>query len=336
MKSLDFNIIPNISLGDMENIMDIEAELDSYLEEEKIENDIIETLNDKFKLIEPETEADSLFESIENIDDENDLEDDESNLEDDESNLEDDESELEDVKDTDNNSSDMMFDLDEEDDNEGFSFDEESDLEDEEVNLEDDTELVNNDEKFRFEEDDYEEFDFDEDEESDLKNDINLESDSVKSNKNIDDKKNDLDYELELLEQVKLAQLRKIKQSRTSHQETTYQEDRELETKSRIDIIREKESIRNKKIEMLLNKKKESKNRSKNSTENGKNDYEKYNNLDIESLYAEVKSYLRLNNIDKKIVDVKILEDKFGTANIKKLILKSYLISVRKGVTIGK
>ena len=39
MKSLDFNIIPNISLGDMENIMDIEAELDSYLEEEKIEND---------------------------------------------------------------------------------------------------------------------------------------------------------------------------------------------------------------------------------------------------------------------------------------------------------
>ena len=87
---------------------------------------------------------------------------------------------------------------------------------------------------------------------------------------------------------------------------------------------------------MLLNKKKESKNRSKNSIENGKNDYEKYNNLDIESLYAEVKSYLRLNNIDKKIVDVKILEDKFGTANIKKLILKSYLISVRKGVTIGK
>ena len=50
MKSLDFNIIPNISLGDMENIMDIEAELDSYLEEEKIENDIIETLNDKFSL----------------------------------------------------------------------------------------------------------------------------------------------------------------------------------------------------------------------------------------------------------------------------------------------
>lgn len=64
--------------------------------------------------------------------------------------------------------------------------------------------------------------------------------------------------------------------------------------------------------------------------------YDKYNSLDTDALYDEVRKFMNTHNVGKRIVDVKILENEFGKANIKKLILKSYLISVGKGVTIGK
>lgn len=64
--------------------------------------------------------------------------------------------------------------------------------------------------------------------------------------------------------------------------------------------------------------------------------YEKYSQLDIDALYAEVRKFLKKHNVEKKIVDIKILEDEFGKPNIKKLILKSYLISIGKGVTVGR
>ena len=64
--------------------------------------------------------------------------------------------------------------------------------------------------------------------------------------------------------------------------------------------------------------------------------YKYYAGLDIDALYDEVKLFLKKHNIEKKLIDRKILEAEFGTANIHKLMLKSYLISMKKGVTIGK
>ena len=61
-----------------------------------------------------------------------------------------------------------------------------------------------------------------------------------------------------------------------------------------------------------------------------------YNSLDIDALYSEVRKFLKSKNIDKKVIDIAILESKFGKDNIRKLLLKSYLISIGKGVTVGK
>ena len=61
-----------------------------------------------------------------------------------------------------------------------------------------------------------------------------------------------------------------------------------------------------------------------------------YDTMEIEALYSEVRKYMGSLGIDKSIVDVKLLNEKFGSSNIRKLILRSYLISIGKGVTIGR
>lgn len=61
-----------------------------------------------------------------------------------------------------------------------------------------------------------------------------------------------------------------------------------------------------------------------------------YDTLEIDALYIEVRKYMEKSGVNKSIVAVKYLNDKFGRHNIKKLILKSYLISIGKGVTIGR
>ena len=61
-----------------------------------------------------------------------------------------------------------------------------------------------------------------------------------------------------------------------------------------------------------------------------------YSNMDIESLYKEVRQYMLDKGVRRRIIDLSELESKFGRDNIKKLILKSYLILIGRGVTIGK
>ncbi len=61
-----------------------------------------------------------------------------------------------------------------------------------------------------------------------------------------------------------------------------------------------------------------------------------YATMDIESLYEEVKQFMLDNGVSKRAVDRKLLENKFGVSRIRELILKSYLILVGKGLTIGK
>ena len=67
--------------------------------------------------------------------------------------------------------------------------------------------------------------------------------------------------------------------------------------------------------------------------DNSKMDY--YSSLDIQSLFAEVKKFAQQRGLSRQIIDRKLLEDNFGKANINRLILKSYLISINKGVTFG-
>lgn len=63
---------------------------------------------------------------------------------------------------------------------------------------------------------------------------------------------------------------------------------------------------------------------------------EDYSAMTIESLYNHVKKFLVQSGVEKKLIEVSVLNDKFGEANIKKLIKKSYLILIGKGVTIGR
>lgn len=61
-----------------------------------------------------------------------------------------------------------------------------------------------------------------------------------------------------------------------------------------------------------------------------------YSTMEIESLYLEVRKFMSKNNVNKTIINKAILEKEFGSKNISKLILKCYLISTGKGITIGR
>ena len=91
-----------------------------------------------------------------------------------------------------------------------------------------------------------------------------------------------------------------------------------------------KELIEKKKKEMLNEKIKQA------SLEKDKNNVNLYDTMEIEALYSEVRKFMSSLGVNRSIVDTKTLEDKFGKQNIKKLILKSYLISIGKGVTVGR
>lgn len=70
--------------------------------------------------------------------------------------------------------------------------------------------------------------------------------------------------------------------------------------------------------------------------ENKKDKYMMYAGMSTEKLYGQVKEFMIASNVSKKPVDLAVLYDKFGDANVKKLIHKSYLIKLGKGVTIGR
>lgn len=63
--------------------------------------------------------------------------------------------------------------------------------------------------------------------------------------------------------------------------------------------------------------------------------YDKYTVLNVEQLYSYVRQFMINNGLHKNTIDIAILNQKFGEANIKKLIQKSYLIKIGKGVTTG-
>lgn len=66
------------------------------------------------------------------------------------------------------------------------------------------------------------------------------------------------------------------------------------------------------------------------------NKEEQYNSLDIDTLYTKVVEFMMAHEVSKSAIDRSILDAEFGVLNINKLIMKSYLISMGKKVTIGK
>ena len=76
-------------------------------------------------------------------------------------------------------------------------------------------------------------------------------------------------------------------------------------------------------------------------TSNNKQDtkqdlYEHYSCMSVESLYNEVKIFMNKMGVQKRTVEISTLNNKFGELNIRKLIQKSYLIRIGKGVTTGR
>lgn len=65
-------------------------------------------------------------------------------------------------------------------------------------------------------------------------------------------------------------------------------------------------------------------------------EYEEYVSMDVDSLYKKVKNYMTNMGVGKKLILKKQLEEEFGAKNIKRLIMKSYLISLGNKVTIGR
>lgn len=65
-------------------------------------------------------------------------------------------------------------------------------------------------------------------------------------------------------------------------------------------------------------------------------DTDKYDSLDIDALYNEVKAYMNKMGVGRSLMNRKQLEDEFGQENVKRLLLKSYLITLGNRVTIGR
>lgn len=60
-----------------------------------------------------------------------------------------------------------------------------------------------------------------------------------------------------------------------------------------------------------------------------------YSELDIKSLYREVKQFMIANGVNSGLVPIETINNKFGDDNVRRLLNKCYIIKVGKGATIG-
>lgn len=63
---------------------------------------------------------------------------------------------------------------------------------------------------------------------------------------------------------------------------------------------------------------------------------DRYSSMDIDALYKEVRRFMQDSGVSKTTIDRQVLEREFGAANVKKLLLKSYIIIMGRGITIGR
>ena len=61
-----------------------------------------------------------------------------------------------------------------------------------------------------------------------------------------------------------------------------------------------------------------------------------YSNMTVEKLFSHVQKFMKAAGVDKHMISITELNSRFGEANIRKLIKKSYIIQLGKEVTIGR
>lgn len=64
--------------------------------------------------------------------------------------------------------------------------------------------------------------------------------------------------------------------------------------------------------------------------------HRQYDEMEIDALYIEVKRFLQQNGVEKGMVAASKVVDEFGSNCVQRLKKKSYIITIGKGVTIGR
>ena len=70
--------------------------------------------------------------------------------------------------------------------------------------------------------------------------------------------------------------------------------------------------------------------------ENKADPFMQYTVMNDDALYHNVRNFMFKLGVTKNIVDISKLYERFGEENIKRLVQKSYLIKIGKGVTAGR
>ena len=317
----------------------VEDSKNNITEEAEIANDLLQRLSVSEENIQLEAEdtdnidiedeelyldidEDSLFEDDEDEENNNNLIDDIDNL---------------DIEDEDDNTIGSIDDIDiddnEDDINDDIEIEDDDEIEiedDNELNIEDDIEIEEDDDGIEIEDDDIE---IEDDELFDIENNTeensnitnntnNQQSNSIQNTNSIKNKiiTDDKSYEIEQLKKKMAAMEREMADIQNGN--AINKASNSLDDK----IKKDSDDT----IDELINK-------NKSSLKNNATDkYEAYSNMSIESLYKEVKIYMMKLGVSHKTVDIITLNNKFGDINIKKLIQKSYLIKIGKGVTTGR
>jgi len=197
--------------------------------------------------------------------------------------------------------------------------DEESEFEDEEEFEDEDSELEEDEPEF--EEDEPAEYDLDDIEVWDNA------SENIKENlvttENITESTNKSTEE-----QNKIAEMQD-EISRMKSEMLKLKEQAEKNTSNLFD--KSIKNTNNDNVDNIIDRLKESKTPDKKAT-----NYDKYTILSPDALYKQVKIYMISLNVKEKPVEIELLNQKFGEQNIRRLIQKSYLIKIGKGVTAGK
>ena len=216
---------------------------------------------------------------------------------------------------------------------------EEEYLDDEDEYFEDEDDYFE-DEYFEDEDDYFEDEYFeDEDDSVEVKPSIQLEDSEVR-----DKKESEIERALRKKEEElkrRLAEIERKEELKRREEEARLKELQALERKileaeKRLktnDLARD--TVENKKVEVKARGQRTAP--RKVQPKNGRADsIQMYSELDIDALYNEVRTFMQSKGVAKSIIDRRVIEKRFGSHNIRKLILKSYLISIGKGVTIGK
>lgn len=111
--------------------------------------------------------------------------------------------------------------------------------------------------------------------------------------------------------------------------------EKELELK-RKEILEKQNKIEERKYESEINEKRyKLESVIKQPVKENRSSNVDYSSLEIDVLYKEVKTFMVKNGVQQKPISLELLNNKFGSNNILRLLKRNYIIKIGKGVTIG-